>query len=208
MGGSCRNVQGRETVYVGGWCENNCFAAYGGCEAGTKFGTTKTHDTCELKPSKPNEVDMDKANSLIDGFTKQGKSVFVYTPDMFGDYYYKECFLQLPNRNGNTYLAVNAGARSFLDKGDWAKVYERGIRELWVGIESGASRLRNLYGKPSFLNEEAVEMVKEGHKSGVNICWFLVDGDEDNKETRLATYNLIKQAQPFRVIISELRKYT
>ena len=91
-------------------------------------------------------------------------------------------------------------------KGDWDFLSRKGIKEVWLGVESGNKSLRDKYTKPSFTNKEIVEITEQGRKNNVNICWFLVDGDEDTDKTRLETYQLMKEAQPFRFHIGELQR--
>jgi len=211
MGSGCYRIANRELFFVGGWCENNCFKNYGGCEASINADITKEHETCELRPddfSKMNHT-MKQVNKVVGKVTQKGKSIFLYTPDMYSDFYYENCFNRLKNRNGSTYIAINAGVRTLTDKVEnhWQSILDKGIKEIWIGVESAEPLLRDKYNKPEFTNDEVVEITKKGHLLGVNICWFLVDGDEDTEITRLKTYNLIKEAQPYRIHIGDLRAY-
>ena len=58
----------------------------------------------------------------------------------------------------------------------------------------------------TFNNNELVALTKEGQETGCHICWYLVDGVLDTDATRLETYNLIKEAFPYRVHIGQLSK--
>jgi hypothetical protein len=77
----------------------------------------------------------------------------------------------------------------------------RGIHEVWLGVESADPNLRDLYGKPKFTNEEVLDLTAQAHKYGINMCWYLVDSKDDTTETRLANYNFIREGQPHRIRI-------
>lgn len=206
MGGGCRNIPGRETIIAGGWCENHCFSNHGGCNASDDL-VPKQETSCELKaPSnEPLLMSVEEINKKIEELTAQGKSIFLYTPDMFSDSYFESLFQQLPSRNGNTHIAINAGVRTFRDKiEDMKEIKDKGIREIWVGVESADPNIRDVYCKPSFSNQEVIELTQEAKAVGINVCWYLVDGHKDNDITRLATYGLIREGNPYRVNIENL----
>lgn len=211
MGGGCYRSVSRELFYVGGYCENQCFSKYGYCEASSDVDPTKTHDTCELKPEyKERDVKpIGVVNAAVAEATEHGKEIFLYTPDMFSDFYFEECFTKLPNRNDRTHICINACVRTLIDKlgYDMLSLKDKGIREVWVGVESANPALRDKYDKPSFTNEELEKLTIAGRISGVDICWFLVDGCEDTDKTRLETYNLIKDVEPFRLHVGQLKSY-
>jgi hypothetical protein len=207
MGGGCRNIANRETIYAGGKCENNCFSHHGGCNA-SEVLATKQQETCEYKtPSHDTLLMSVKAiNDEIEYFTKQGKSVFLYTPDMFSDLYFEALFNKLPSRNGNTYIAINAGVSTLKNHiNSMSKIKDKGIREVWIGVESASKEIRDKYCKPEFDNEDVIAITKEGKRIGINICWYLVDGKEDTETSRLATYNLILEGNPFRINVEQLQ---
>ncbi len=209
MGGGCNRISGRETFYVGSYCENNCFQSYGGCEAGFEGLVTKTHDSCELKPeTKLQEpVNIDIVNFVVAKATKEGKSIFLYTPDMFSSYYLKNCFRLMLDKP-QAYISINACVRTLIDSGvSFAEIRSKGIQEIWLGVESGSKGLRDRYNKLPFTNDELEQITRQADKAGVHVCWYLVDGEIDTVETRMETYALIKNAGPFRVHIGELRAY-
>lgn len=211
MGGSCYTNNQRDLLVVGNYCENDCFPRHGGCASAVSV-MEKPSEMCELRPTMPDKIitkALEKINTLIEKSTKKGNSVFLYTPNMFSDFYFKKVLSKLPNRNGNTYLAINGCVRSFVDKTklDWKSLHEKGIREIWLGVESGNVKLRDIYNKPKFTNEEIVRITKEGRNNKINVCWFLVDGEEDTDKTRLETYSLMKEAQPFRFHFSPIENY-
>lgn len=207
MGGGCRNIPNRETVFAGGKCDNNCFSNYGGCNASDDV-TTKAKETCELYSNKHDVMFMkiEEINSEIISLTMESKSVFLYTPDLFSDFYFDRLFKKLPDRNGNTYIAVNAGVRTLIDrKIDFKTIYDKGIKEIWIGVESASKDIRDKYSKPEFTNEEVIFLTQNAKLSGINICWYLVDGKEDNNKTKAETFMLIKRGNPFRVNIEQLQ---
>lgn len=209
MGASCYRVHNRNLFFVGGHCENSCFRSHGGCEASSEFEAVKTEVHCEIRyQDKMKMVSMEKISEAVKSATEKGKSIFLYTPDMFSDTYFSQCFQKLPRSNGDTYIAINAGVRTFFDrKVDWADILSKGIREIWIGVESASPILRNRYFKQKFTNDEVLKITADGMKAGVNICWYLVDGVEDKDETRLKTYQLIKKGSPFRAHIGQLQQY-
>ena len=71
-------------------------------------------------------------------------------------------------------------------------------------MESASKYLRDKYFKIPFTNNEVRKITEQGQKANINICWFLVDGAEDTVETRLETYQMIKDCDPYRVHIGEL----
>jgi len=205
MGGGCRLFHNRETIYAGGKCENNCFSHYGGCNASDDIAE-KQQETCEFKPPS-NEImlmSISEINKQISELTNRGKSVFLYVPDLFSDLYAKRIFKRLPNRNGNTYIATNASVNS-LRNVDFAEIKARGIFEIWIGIESASKEIRDKYNKPEFENEEVIRITQKARDYHINICWYLVDGDEDSEKSKLETYELIKQGNPFRINIEQLQ---
>ncbi len=185
-------------IYAGGKCNNHCFADYGGCNI---------HRTKEDKVLSMEEVAYQLGKSAA-----HDEQVFLYTPDLFSDLYFDSVFKQLPFKNGfndpifeHVYIAVNAGVRTLRDKiKDLIELCNRDIREVWLGVESAVPEIRTKYGKPSFTNQELISLTQEGNYIGINMCWYLVDGPEDNDASRIATYNLIKECKPYRVRIKEL----
>ena len=210
MGGGCRMTANRETLIVGGYCEHSCFSGHGGCEASSELDAIKSTVHCELKPGTKDKllVSMEQLNVVVDDATKRGKSVFLYTPDMFSPTYFESCYKKLPTRNDTASIAVNAGVRTLVDTiaGDWNSVREKGITEIWVGVETANVILRKKYHKPEFTNEEVVRLTKEGRAAGINICWYLVDGCEDTTQTRIDTWQLMKDADPYRIHIGHLER--
>ena len=206
MGGGCREVPGRDVVFVGGHCENGCFRDHGGCEASAEFEAVKTKPTCEWKPwdLRKMTVPMHEVNAAVDEATARGGSIFLYVPDMFSDTYFEQCFARLPQRNGNTYIATNASVGTLHERANWKDVHAKGIRELWLGVESACPEIRKRYFKPAFTNAQVVEVTEAGEKAGVHVCWYLVDGCEDDERTRALTFALVKQGSPFRVHIGQL----
>lgn len=211
MGGGCRRTANMETVFAGGFCENSCFQRWGGCEASAEFEVVKTDAHCEIKPESPEILvkSAQQINADIYRIVTRGKLVFLYVPDLFSDTYFKCLFPHLVSRNGSTYISTNAGVRTLADKvqGNWPFVFDKGIREIWMGVESASLELRRLYGKKDFTNAEIVDLTKTGREAGINISWYLVDGPEDTDKTRLDTYQLIKEADPYRVHIGNLQKF-
>lgn len=208
MGAECYRVPNRNLFYVGGHCENSCFRNHGGCDASSEFEAVKTEVHCELRMGdKVMIVSIKEVVEAVKNATRKGKSIFLYTPDMFSDVYFSQCFQKLPHSNGNTYIAINAGVRTLFDRADWVDILSKGIKEIWIGVESASVNLRNRYFKQEFTNAEALKITADGMKAGINICWYLVDGVEDTDATRLETYRLIKKANPFRVHIGQLQYY-
>jgi len=207
MGGGCRFMKNRETIYAGGKCENNCFSHYGGCNASDDIALKQT-ETCEYKSENHDILllSLKEINDRIEEFTKKGKSVFLYTPDLFSKFYFSKLFKKLPERNGNTFIAVNAGVRTLKQrKYPFEEIKARGIFEIWIGVESAELSIRNKYGKPKFSNKDVIFLTKEAKKYGIEICWYLVDGKEDTAQSRLATYDLIRECNPFRVNVERLQ---
>lgn len=207
MGGGCRIMHNRETIYAGGKCENHCFSHYGGCNASDDIAV-KQSETCEYKT--PNKdimlLTMEEINQRIEELTKDGKSIFLYTPDLFSKFYFQRLFKKLPNRNGNTYIAVNAGVKSLKQKRcPFGEIRAKGIYEIWIGVESADLNIRNKYGKPKFSNEDVLFITENAKTWGINVCWYLVDGKEDHIQSRIMTYELIREARPFRVNIEQLQ---
>ena len=209
MGGGCYRIPKRDLFFVGGFCENGCFRDHGGCESSSQFEAVKTEVHCEYRPDD-NRVfpkTMDEINHAIDKATNSGRTIFLYAPDMFSDVYFNGIFKKLPNRNGSTHIAVNACVKTLANRADWSEIYSKGIREIWIGVESANIGLRNKYHKPYFVNNEVLRITRQAKESKINICWFLVDGPEDTDETRLETYGLVKRGDPYRIHIGQLERY-
>lgn len=212
MGGGCYRSTDRDMIEVGSWCDNECFGRFGGCEGSItgKTKITKPTTNCEYRPSEPERkpVNMEWVLASIADAARSGRELFLYTPDMFQPFYLDGCLRKLPERNDGVYLAINACVRSFVDSSitfEWLRA--RGIREVWVGVESADPALRDEYDKPAFSNAEVIGMTVAGREAGVNVCWFLVDGERDNDQTRLATYALIREAEPYRVQVGTLQRH-
>jgi radical SAM superfamily enzyme YgiQ (UPF0313 family) len=208
MGGGCYLNEKRDLLVVGNYCENNCFPKHGGC-ASAQDDEIKDVLMCELRPdfdepliSRPLETIIKRKEKCF----KEGKSLFLYTPDMFNEFYFEHILSKLPN-DQSVYLCINACVNSFLKRANWQDLYSVGIREIWFGVESGSRQLRDLYNKPKFSNQDIIEITEKGRDLGINCCWFLVDGVEDTNDTRLETYNLLKKAQPFKFHFSPLNTY-
>jgi len=178
-------------LYAGGECKNHCFANYGGC-------LVHTPKTTEILSSEEIAYQL----GLL---TSKHEQAFVYTPDMFSDLYYKSVFLELPFYDGGfpgAYIAVNASVRTLIDKvKDFSDLLDRGIREVWFGIESGDELMRKKYGKPNFSNSEVAFTTKELQRFGIHACWYLLDSKDDTDSSRLATYELIRECEPYRIRI-------
>jgi len=206
MGRGCYQNESRDLVIVGNWCPNRCFSNYGECGA-SDFGEEKTVLMCELRPEMKGKLisnAMLEILSAVKKSTVKGKSVFLYTPDMFNNFYLEAVIEKLPD-NPKAYIAVNACVHSFLNAGmSFDELKQKGIREIWFGVESGSVALRQKYNKPSFTNDDISRITDLGRDSEVNICWFLVDGAEDTPQTKLETYQLLREAQPFRFHFSTL----
>lgn len=209
MGRCCYKVGGRVLHYVGGFCENNCFQEFGGCNASVFGEVTKTHETCDLVPqNKETGTALGLALKAIDEATKDRNGIFLYTPDMFSTFYWEEFLTKLPVRHDDAKIAVNGCVRTFSDKvSDWKFLKERGITEIWFGVESGNRALRDRYNKPQFENWEVVNVTGQGRLHGINICWFLVTGEVDTPETKLETWNLVCKAEPYRIYVGALYQY-
>lgn len=209
MGRGCYKNEKRDLLIVGNRCVNNCFPQHGGC-ASAKDEMLKDSLMCELRPEFPEPLIHDHMRQIkkaIDRAGEVGKSLFLYTPDMFEEFYFNNVLMKLPKNHG-VYLCVNGCVSSFLKRAKWPELYSRGIREIWFGVESGNPELRNLYNKPEFDNEDLIAITEKGRDIGINVCWFLVDGIEDTAETRLETYHLMVRAQPFKFHFSEVsRRY-
>jgi len=208
MGGGCYTNENRDLVIVGNWCPNKCFSNHGTCGA-SEIGAEKNVLMCELRPNLDGKL-IDNAVfeilKAIDNAIKTGRSVFLYTPDMFNKFYLNAIVKKLPN-SPDAYIAVNACVKSFMESGmSFEELHTKGIKEVWFGVESGSESLRDKYNKPSFANKDILKITELGRDAEVNVCWFLVDGDEDTPQTRLETYDLLKEAQPFRFHFSPLSR--
>lgn len=208
MGSSCYTNERRDLVIVGNYCSNRCFEGLGECGA-SEFGEEKSVLMCELRPELDSKI-IDNATvqirAAITLSVREGREVFLYTPDMFNKFY-RDAVLKKLLPNPNAYIAVNACVHSFIESGwDFESLKSLGIKEIWFGVESGSKKLRDKYNKPNFDNSNIERLTVLGRDAGVNICWFLVDGDLDTDGTRLETFTLLKEAQPFRFHFSPLRK--
>ena len=117
--------------------------------------------------------------------------------------YYESIYKQLPSYDGGFgYVAINAGVRSFIDRNINPKeLIDHGIREIWFGVESGSKLMREKYGKPNFTNSEVIKLTEYIQSFGIHVCWYLLDSKDDTDFSRLATYELVRVAQPYRIRI-------
>lgn len=180
-------------IKAGGKCDNNCFANQCGCNV-------HTNPECE-------ELTVDQVNNRLLFDIYSVEKVFLYTPDMFSEYYYP-LYQKLRLFGADEkpaippYISINASVRNFIDRNiEMRDLLEKGIKEVWLGVESGSRRVRDAYNKPPFTNEEVMQITLLGQLHGVNICWYLLDSKEDDLESRLETYHLICVCNPYRLRI-------
>lgn len=207
MGAGCYVNERRDLLVIGNYCENNCFPIHGGC-ASSKDEALKDTTMCELRPEcdDPFLVSMDQIKNAINNAIGKEHSIFLYVPDMFNDLYFNHILAKLPD-NPKAKIAINGCVKTFKEKADWEELKRKGIYEVWLGVESGSKKLRKIYNKLPFSNKDIAKITEKGRSIGVNICWFLVDGEEDTQETRLETYTLLREAQPFKFHFSALQVY-
>lgn len=207
MGGGCYINPHRDLLVVGNHCENNCFPLHGGC-ASAQDDELKDTLMCELRPENEEKflVSMDQIEEAIRKATNRGNSIFLYVPDMFSDLYFENVLSKLPD-NPDAKIAINGCTKTFIDKVNWEDLKRKGIYEIWLGVESGNKHLRDIYNKPKFHNSDLVTITEKGRETNINICWFLTDGSEDTDSTRLETYNLLVEAQPFKFHFSPVTRY-
>lgn len=170
-------------LFVGNSCKNNCFAKYGGCDVHKEY---ESHFP----------ISIDQINAKIREYAQQHTPVFVYTPDIFSDVYFEPLFKKLEKAEGG-HVAVNASVRTLTDKiKNFGEILEHGITEIWLGVESGSLKIRNRYGKPRFTNKEVLAITNECKRYGIKICWYLINGPEDDDRAKLLTYNLMVKGNP------------
>lgn len=128
-------------------------------------------------------------------------------------YQFQELMGTLINKTLDAYLSVQAIPRdliNFVDEGVAVTpklIWESGIQEIWLGLESANLDLRNKYNKPHFKNEDLLKMLKQLQKVGIRYCFYLVVSLEDTDETINETMAFIKEAKPYKIRPSDLFRY-
>lgn len=187
-------------IYAGGACNNSCFIRYGGC------GVHRKHNNGNhLLSRSPAKINAAVTSELI-----LHNPAFIYTPDMFSGLYYKTLFTNLEERSFG-YIGINASVvtlKQRLAEGlKMSDIVKKGIKEIWLGIESGSLAVRKDFNKPHFTNEDVIEITHLGTEYGINMCWYLID-TPDNPTAEKETYKLIVKGKPYRVRISQLINQT
>jgi radical SAM superfamily enzyme YgiQ (UPF0313 family) len=182
-------------LFVGGKCSKNCFADYGGCDV--------------HKQHRDEEPTIQRICFLIGYHMAKHEQVFLYTPDMLSDQYYESVFQKLPKYESTEgpYIAINASVDTMRDKiEDMNELLSRGIREVWLGVESASILTRKRYGKPKFTNKELLDITRKAQDMGINVCWYLIDNPKEDAMAKLFTFELIVRGKPFRVRFAKINR--
>lgn len=183
-------------------CRWNCFENYkqknqslSACDGGCGYISPACHSFLLDENSKDINIDIARISD---------KKVWLYVLDFF-DEMNSDIFESI--KENNNYLTVEGCVASFyknyLDKIQELK--NKGIKEVWFGVESGNENLRNSYNKPYFNNEQLHQITHMLKDNGIKVCWYLVQGPEDTVDSVLDTNKLIDFCKPDTVWFSLLR---
>ena len=186
-------------------CSHFCFAKYrspgiseSACDNGCGCSPADIdHHVLKIEPTSLGHLPREIARF-------QNRKTWVFVLDFFEDVNV-DVFEALPYQN-TTPLTVEGCVhffyKDYLDKID--ELYKKGIREVWLGVESANADLRDSYNKPSFTNEQLKEICRKLRAGGIGYSWYLVHGPEDTPKTYEQTNELTRELMPDLVWYSQL----
>ncbi len=196
-----------EIIFIDRFCQQQCFKSYGGCSS---FSYERQ------------VIDINKIISRIQSILKRKPKakIFLDAPN-FIDVDYRR---QIPEETENqhikllraiiksgikAHLRIETTVYSLIDKKSdfYQLLKDAGIKEVWLGVESGNRKLRDKYNKPSFTNKQLKQITQNLHKEEIFCCWYLIVGFEDTDKTAIETADLIKKVEPDRIFLSQLLPY-
>ncbi len=203
-------------------CYNKCFTGYegntnspsacdGGCGCGPRFNDACAFDDCQSDVCDFHTSSLKEPVPLSDlpnVIGMHSNKTWLYVLDFF-DHRNLDIFRALPEQQ-ETPLAIEGCVRTCYD--NYLKVYRihalkrKGVAEIWFGVESGNSELRDSYGKLPFTNDELLEVMEELRKNDIRVSWYLVYGEQDTRETLLDTNRLVRDGEPSLTWMSLLEK--
>lgn len=122
---------------------------------------------------------------------------------------HSELLQAIINEGVKGYFCVETTVLSLAEKDkDFFRLLKKaGIQEVWLGVESGSSELRDKYNKPPFTNRQLKTVTAELKQAGIACCWYLVIGTEDTEQTIRQTVDLVKKAKPNRIFLFQAVRY-
>jgi hypothetical protein len=185
-------------------CSHKCFQAYRSpnpsdsrCEGGCGYCRSGM-----LFSQEP--VGLDVINDVI---AQQTEATWLFVLDFF-----ESRNLDIFEAMGKQYkvpLTVEGCVRTFhqnyLDK-VW-DLKEKGVKEIWFGVESSSEELRNSYTKPHFTNEQLAEIMKRLKQADIDVCWYMTFGPEDTWQTVHDNNCFIDELKPKKAWYSCLVKH-
>lgn len=186
-----------EVLNVRNVCRHRCFKAYRSdnpslsmCENGCGYcGSFYSHDVLKNHP-----VPLEQLNNRI--AEHKGKRTWLYVLDFFDDIHF-DIFGALKTQSDTPLVIEGCVAtfyKNYLDK--MKELKEKGISEIWFGIESASENLRNSYDKPHFTNDQLKEIMTKLSEYGINVWWYLAFGPEDCGDTIRETNELVRVCEP------------
>lgn len=199
-------MDGYETIYLDKFCRWQCFENYGGCPStidreviNISKVIIKIKEALQKDPEvrifldAPNFLDVPGQRRLPDEEDNQ----------------YIKILQRISRARIKPYLRIETTVRSLANAGPdfYDFLHRAGIREVWMGVESGSLKLRKKYGKPYFENGQLIGITSALRRAGILCGWYLVVGFEDSEESIQATEELIIEAKPDRIFLLQLLPY-
>ncbi len=183
-----------------GW--QKCFKGFGGCPVIARRA----------------EIDIKKIIKEIKALIKKKPDVKISldSPNFFdipsgagGTSKHSELLGAIVNGGIKGYFCIETTVLSLAEKGkDFFRLLKKaGIQEVWLGVESGSSELRNKYNKPPFTNQQLETVIAGLKRAGIACCWYLVVSAEDTEQTIKQTVDLVKEAKPDRIFLFQAVRY-
>jgi len=186
-------LDGYRTIFVDRYCTHDCFSGYGGCG------------------SHNDEPPIINVKKLIDAVAKALHSnidtkIFLYTPNFFdpcSGIDHLTILQEIAEKNLQPYLRIEATVNSLIRKSPdfYKSLYNYGVREIWMGVESASDELRNKYGKPTFSNYDLEMITGLMQRQGIICCWYLVVGIDDTDDSIEMTVDLVKKLAPDQIYL-------
>lgn len=197
-------MDGYITIHVDKFCRWQCFQGYGGCPAGIQREVIDIPKIVEavkeaVKKDPEARIFLDAPNFLDVLWQRE-------LPDEMANQHI-DILKEIINQGIKAYLRIETSVESILPPNYYRVMRQAGVREIWLGVESGSRKLRDKYKKPSFENADLIKITRYLRKKGVQVGWYLVVGYEDSNESIDATERLIREAQPDRIFLLQLLPY-
>lgn len=139
----------------------------------------------------------------------KGRKTWLFVLDFF-DSMNLDIFEALPLQNFTPLTVegcVQTFVKNYLNQNRILDLANKGVKDIWFGVESASPALRDEYQKPSFTNMELADSMRALNNYGIAVHWYLVHGPRDTQRTVLDTNELMRALEPSGVWYSKLLEH-